>query len=161
MAQFDSYAPRIRVTPVLVPSVAYTSGDVVGGIMAIPRPFNDMKNGVLKSLTVKDADNQKAAMTVLLFDQLPTGTYTDNGAFAWGTGDFAKCIGQVQVATADYVTVNGKAIADEDLARVIQDATASVVQGADTNLWAIAVTTGTPTYTTASSLELQFGVLQS
>jgi hypothetical protein len=161
MAKFDAYSPRIRSTPP-VDTSAYSSGKVIGGLQKIKAPFNDSLTGVLKSLTVKDADDQKSALTILIFDSKPNGAYADKSSFSWVAGDFDKLCGFLSVGSSDYVSVNSKAIAEYDVAMVVQDnSSPAPSQGSDSALYYVIVSGGTPTYTAADSLKLQFGFLQS
>lgn len=152
----EPYSPRLRVTPPITAG-AYTSGNVVGGLQTLV-PFGRSLTGVLKTLLVKDADAQKSAMTVLIFDDLPNGAggvYADKFDIVWGTGDFTKCIGRVSIVASDYVTVAGKALADIDLTRVVGNGASPKVN----KLYAICVLAGVPTFTTTSALEFQYGFL--
>lgn len=143
------------VTPTVQISGAYTAGYSVGAVQSIAPASIAAGLGVkLDSITVTDAANQKAAITVLFFAKTPpTATVTDNVAFAWGS-DLPLCIGKVDIAAADYETFNSKAIACKT------DINLDMVP-AGTTLFAVLVTTGTPTYVAATGLTLTFGLEQS
>lgn len=159
----DTSSPIIRV-PVTNSLGAYNAGDVIGGILTVrdgsstgAEPLLAGKTGVLKHITVKEIGTQKADLAIVLFDQLPTGTYTDNGAFDWGVGDFAKCIGIVLIDDANYVTLDGHNIATVEVSRSVQNKES----GEPRCIYAIIVANGsTPDYVTAADLELQFGFIQ-
>lgn len=140
----------------LVPTISttqYTSGDVVGGLLDFGALIAVNNRGVLKSLLVLDADNQKAALTLLLFASKPAGTFTDNSALALSAADLALVTAKVDVAPTDYETFDSKALAQIDVATVL----ASL--NSDRHLYGVLVTTGTPTFTDTDRLKLRAGVL--
>lgn len=148
----DCIVPVITTT-----AVQYTSGDSVGGIIKIADAVK-YYNGtaILKAIHVKDASNQKQPLTILIFDSLPTGaTATDNSVFAYGTS-YPQQIAKVNVVAGDYETVDSKATADID---TIAKGVKSANNGLD--LYAVIVTTGTPTYgANSTSLSICFCFLQ-
>ena len=104
------WSPTINTVP-------YSIGDVLG----IANPYTlsvnlAPHNGIiLQSLIVRDKANQKFGIDFLFFSALPTGTYTNNAAFAIDAADKAKIIGQRRVLSTDYVTLNSSfAIATQD-----------------------------------------------
>lgn len=131
----------INVTPV-IDTVAYTSGDSVGGKITAGAIANAFGQGVLKDLVVVDKANQKQPLTFLFFDQDPSaGTYTNNGAVTLDPADALKVIAKVNVAAADYETVGGKAVAAVEVSKVVKGTPDS-----NRTLYLLVVTTGTPTY---------------
>lgn len=112
--------------------------------------------GLLQSVVVYDDDNEKAAITFLFFNAAPaSGTYTGNGALSLSSGDKAIYLGRVDVATTDYFTVGGDAVAS------VKNIALPVQAVGSANLYAIpVVTSGTPTYTSSGDLQLAFGFLQ-
>lgn len=147
------------ITPTITTTdVAYTSGDNVGGVLKLDSAVTTMNGtAILKSIVVKDSLNQKSDLTILLFNTDPTqlATATDNSAFAWGSS-FPFCIGSFNVAAADYDTIDSKAIATIDvMSSPLQNANGTI------NLWAVVITTGTPTYgANATTLYITFNLLQ-
>lgn len=148
----STYSPMHSVTPVINTS-AYEAGDVVGSVLTVPGVFGQALTAILKNVLVKDNANQKAALTILFFGSLPSGTYTNNAAFSWGAGDFAKLVGKANILAADYETVGAKAVAEVEFSLNLEN-----TESTD-KLYAVVLTTGTPTYASASDLEIQFGVL--
>lgn len=146
-----------------VSTSAYTSGDVVGGATRIPRALGAYARGVLKTVLVRDADAQKAALTLLLFKDAPTGIAADNAALSLSTSDLALLVGKVNVAASDYETVGGKSVAVVDVAAALQgsagDPSDRLQHLRTGDLWLVIVTTGTPTYAAASDLSLDLGFL--
>lgn len=138
-------------------SPAYSIGDVVGGKITLTNAVRvSGGSGVLQSLLVKDTTNQKAALTILIFNADPSnGTYTDNGAITLNATDATFIIRKINVAASDYETVGTTAIAD------ISAINKTVKAASGTSLFALIVTTGTPTYgANATSLYVNFGILQ-
>lgn len=148
-------------TDILSPSItvstsAYSANDVVGGKITVPNAMRvSGGTGILQSLCIIDKANQKAALEILIFDSDPSsGTYTDNGAFTWNATDGAKLIRRISVAASDYATFGTAAIADISPGGKVLKATGSK------NLYAVIVTTGTPTYAATTDLAVRWGILQ-
>lgn len=146
----------VLVTPTVTISTSiYAAGDVIGDELTLTNAMRvSSGSGVLHSIAVFDADNEKAAFDILLFESDPAGTYTDNAAASWNTADFAKFLGRVNVATTDYLTVNSRALA------VKTGIGLTVKASGSRNLYAVLIATGTPTYTATTDLTLRFGFLQ-
>lgn len=149
----------IVITPTLTVSTsAYSAGDCVGGILTLPAALLPRTaGGTLVSLAVTDASDQKAALEVLVFDAEPSGgTYTDNGALALSAADLSHLLARVPVATSDYVTVGSVAVATVGAVNKALAAGAAV-----TDLYAVVMATGTPTYAAGTDLVLRFGVARN
>jgi hypothetical protein len=135
--------------PLTIDTDAYTAGDVVGGLLAIP--FTRVGGGgLLRRLMVIDDDNEKTELTVYVFDQQPS-TIADDAAFAPTVADLKKLIGSVVAAAADYVTLGANAIAVK--ANIDMDISAPVG-----SIWAYVVCTGTPTYAAETDLMLRLTI---
>lgn len=102
----------LRPTITIGASPDYAAGDVVGGIVELTGAVDVSGRPVeLTSLAVKDAGGQAPALTFLFFRATPSGgTYTDNAALVWGSGDLANLVGAVTVASADYSTLASKSL---------------------------------------------------
>lgn len=145
----------------LVPTIsttAYTAGDVIGGELLLTNAMRlTNQTARLKSLTMLDQDNQKAAYTLLLFDQDLT-TPADNAAWAWQSADRAKLIAAISVrsgdisASGDWVTVGGTAVCTIPLADIMAVGTGIA------NLYLVVVIGEAKTFTTTSSLRLHIGL---
>lgn len=143
----------IKDTTAVSTSPAYTAGDAVGGKRTLSSALTSVGTGILESITILDRANQKAAMTLFIFDADPSAaTITDNSAFVFSTDDL-KVIAQINIAAADYVTTNSKAIAQKT-------GLGMTLKSAGTTLYAALVTTGTPTFAATSDVQLEFGILQ-
>lgn len=90
---------RIAVTPT-IGTVAYTAGDVVGGLMTFGITDQGF-DGQLSSILVTDAAAQGEAYTLYVFEAVPS-TIADDAAFAPTLADLKKLVTTVAVGTADY-----------------------------------------------------------
>lgn len=141
---------RIAVTPA-VDTVAYTAGEVVGGLMTFevaPQGFD----GEIKSVLVVDAANQKEPYTLYVFSAEPSA-FVDTAAFMPTAADLNKLVTTVTVGTADYTTsastigyalLGGHEDTDMDVP----------IHSDNGDLYIYAVADGTPDYATASDLVL-------
>lgn len=144
---------------------AYSAGDGVGGLLKFAQAAGAFSNAVLQSLVVKEKGTQKAALSFLFFREAPTGIPADNGAFTFTAADLAKCVGRVEVATTDYVTLGTYSVAVVYPGLVVSGhadtGPATDVQNAG-DLWvAIILPAGSaPTYGSTSDLIIELGMLQ-
>ena len=166
--------PQINVSRVVsvVPTIstsAYTSGDQLGGIMTLtdvirPNPSNLSGLTELVSIVVLDGSLQNAAMDIWIFNQSPTVTSVDNGAFSMSDANQAlQCLGSVSIGVsgtsgAYSASALNSVSSNPNLNLLLEvDFTAEGVPPNPNNLYAIAIVRGTPTYTTTSSLKFLFG----
>lgn len=137
-----------EVTPTISTS-AYAADDQVGAVQTL-----NVDPGVrrLVSITVIDKAKQKAELEFLLFKELPTVASADNAACNVADAEIAaKCIGVVTLAATDYTDLSAGAVGT-----VQCDV---VVQTTGSKLYALAKTTGTPTYVSTSDLVVKYGLL--
>jgi hypothetical protein len=138
-----------------VTAAAYSAGNAVGGKRTLANAVRvSGGTGILQSLTLLDRANQKAAMTLYIFDADPTNaTLTDHAAFVFSTDDL-KVIAQVTINAGDYVTTNSKAIVNYGGLGIPLKAASG------TTLYAALVTSGTPTFANTTDVQLEVGILQ-
>lgn len=161
-----SPVPRINVTktvsvvPTISTSPAYTSGDQLGGIMTLVDVVRqDSGTGIgtseLHSVTILDGDKQDVAIDIWFFNVSPTVTSTDNAAFSMSDANQAlQCIGCVSVGTSySDAALNSTSSDGKNIGLVLQ---ANGTSATPTNLYAIAIVRGTPTYTTTTNLKFLF-----
>lgn len=87
----------------------YAANDVIDGIKTLSDVAVSGAGALLKSVTLKEPGGQTPAMTLLFFKATPAGgTYGDNGALVWGSGDLANLVGVVRILTTDWVTIVAK-----------------------------------------------------
>jgi hypothetical protein len=150
------YTAEVNGTPVVTASSAYSAGNCVGGKLTLANAVRVAGGtAALQSLLLIDAANQKAALELLLFNADPTASIlNDKAAAVIHANDIAKIVRRISIATADYVTIDSKAIVDLAIAgRVLKAASG-------TSLYAALVTSGTPTYAATTDLTLRLGMLQ-
>lgn len=146
---------RTEAEALTVDTNAYTANDVVGGLITF-NVANAAGSGVIRWARLVDDDNEKAELTLYLFNESPT-TIADDAAFAPAIADLKKYIGKILFQAADYETINGNAVAilghgvSTDYLNI--DFTSS-----DGNLYGYLVCTGTPTYTAATDLHVTLGI---
>lgn len=153
-------------TTVIKPTITvdtgiYAANDVLGalvvsGVVTLTGAVRiSGGTGVLESVSVFDDDNEKNPITLLFFDSAPaSGTYVGNGALSLSTGDKAKYIGRVNISAADYETQGGDAFA------CIKGIGLAVQASGSANLYMIPmVTSGTPTYTASTDIQMVLGFL--
>lgn len=144
----------VKIVPVISTS-AYVAGYTVGGIQTLTNAVAPRGSGIIHSLTILDEANVKAPFDILIFDISPSAaTTTDHVAFAPSSND-VNVVARVAVATGDYATVGGEAFAQKSGLDLVVQALSGF------NLYAVAVTSGTPTYTAADDLQFVWGTVSS
>lgn len=156
-ANVGGFTALIKLAPTVSTS-AYSAGFVVGGLQTLTNAVRTAGTGIWTSFFIMDLSNQKQPMTVLLFDADPTAagtpaTVADHGAYAAGTAT-PRLIAQAQVVASDYVSNDTKAFANIPIPNL------PVKAASGTSLFAVVVTTGTPTYSNAAHVQFGFGLLQ-
>jgi hypothetical protein len=149
--------PAISVTPTISTS-AYSANFCVGGKLTLPNAVRVAGgSSILQSIFLIDRANQKAALSILFFNADPSAsTLADHAQPTLAAADISALIRRVEIAASDWVTTDH---AGTDFATADIGALAKMVRPAGgTSLYAIIVTTGTPTYT-ALALTLNVGVL--
>lgn len=138
---------RIIARTPTVSTTAYAANDVVGTRMQLGPIEAPAK---LTSITVIDRSAQAAVLEVIFFEKNPSAsTLTDNAAPTLNATEVGNIVARVQVAAADYAAaINGVRVANlSNLNRIVKGS----------NLTAVLVTTGTPTYA-LGALTLKFGI---
>lgn len=149
MAQ-GAWTNLVTVTPT-VGAALFAANDVVGGKLTIAGAVR-LPAGAsnLQTLSLVDAAKQNAALKIFIFNSALAGSYADNAAEAVTAADWLKCIGFLTVAAGEYQTMaNASVVSQTGIAMPVKLASGS-------SLYALIVTTGTPTYT-ANALQLIFG----
>lgn len=145
----------LKVVPVISTS-AYVAGYTVGGIQTLSNVVAPRSSGQIHSLLILDKSNQKAALDILIFELNPTAsTTTDHAAFVLSTND-VNVIARIAVAGSDYVQIGTESFAQKSGL----DLSVQAVNGSF-NLFAVPVTSGTPTYTSTSDLQFVWGTVAS
>jgi hypothetical protein len=146
----------VQVNPTVTAS-SYSANNVVGGIQTLTGLMRGASTlGLLESVSVIDAAAQAAQLSIFFFKATPTGgTYTDHGALVLAAADLPNYLGKIDLTAATYDAM-GTAVKSNTLANIGLE-----LQGDSSgNVYAIATTTGTPTYT-ALCLTFTYGARQS
>ena len=141
---------KVSIRPTVSLS-AYHANDCVGGLIHVAAGVQRNDQEILQSIHIADLANQKAGLVLVFFDAEPSaGTYTDHAAIDF-SDDAEKIIRSVLVNTSDYQTVGGIALADINIAQTLyQDVK---------DLHLAIMCTGTPTFTGASDLKIELGLV--
>jgi len=134
---------------------AYASGDAVGTKITFD---NAPRSGVIHAISVTDLDKQSLALDIIFFRKNPAATtFTDNTALDVADADLLYIIGHVALVAGDYA-----ALVDSSFATKYALGLPFRLEGPREGLalYACAVTRGTPTYATASALQLTVHILQ-
>lgn len=131
------------ITPVVLNSDAYDSGDVLFDTTEVGCAAH-FEGGVagLNSITLLDKDDQKIAMTLVFFDA-NVSLGTKDSAPSISDTNAENVVGYLDIAAGDYKDLGGASVA------VIRNVGLVMKAGAATrSLWVAAFTGGTPTHTT-------------
>jgi hypothetical protein len=141
--------------PITVSTAIYAAGDVIGGRLTLTNAVRITSGtGILQDISMTTADAEALACRILIFDSQPATNPTDNNAFTWGSGDRARLLGVVDVASGDWITVAGTGICHKQQIGMVIAANGSL------NLFAFIVATATPQFTAVSDLSVRFKFLQ-
>lgn len=149
MIDYDPVVRTATASPTCDTNI-YASGDLIGGKLSLVVNKN---NGVINTLVLTDAANQKSALDVVFFVDNPSNTvFTDQAALDIHDTDLKLIAGRITLAATDYVSY-----ADNAEATVKPNFGYQLVSG--TTLYACLVSRGTPTYAAATDLQLRVTVL--
>lgn len=146
---------RVAVTPTISTSV-YASGDVIGGLQTIASAarVSGGSGTILSIIVVDKTQAQRAAMDILFFDRSVT-VAADNAAVATSDADMANILGVVSIGP--YNTA-WPGTPQNSVSTLINVGLPYVLNGTD--LFAVAVVRGTPTYVATSDLEFKYTLLR-
>lgn len=145
-------------TPV-INTAAYTSGDELGTLQTLTGAARYSGGaGKLLAVTVLDKTQaQRSAIDVLFFDRSIT-VAGNNNPFLPSDADMANCLGLVAIATGDYNTAWAGTPTNSLATKVLATPLPFVVNATD--LFALAVVRGTPTYTAVNDLVFSYLIEQ-
>lgn len=132
-------------------TTAYTTGNVVGGLISLVPTFRGTGSGapdaggITQSVRINLKDVQTATFKAYEFTSLPTTTFTDNGTASLSTADKLKVLGPIALSSPDSGLGTHTVYQTDAIAR------AHVASGA-TDYWVVVVT-GTPTFASASNFQ--------
>lgn len=154
MASQSKGVLRKVAVDITVDTNIFASGDALhSGAILLQNCFQgDNHSGTLETIVVIDQDNEKSALSLHFFRGDPSGVApVVNAAFDPSDADLDNLyIGYAPVAAGDY-----KSFADNAVATV-RNVGLSIVQDTkgDRDLYLVAVSEGTPTYTAATDLRV-------
>jgi len=151
--QAMAWPPSVRIsqTPTVSTSPAYTAGDAVGGLLTFANAVRESgSSGVLMSVVVIDASQQRPSLELVLFDRTFTAS-TDNAVFDPTDADLANCIGVVAIGSWSNFS-------DNSVATVSGVSLPIVLNG--TSLFGQLLTRGTPTFVATSDISVLCTVLE-
>jgi len=139
---------RVQVTPTISTTPAYTSGDVLGGLQTISNAARiSGGSGTVSSILVLDKTQaQRAAIDIMFFDRSVT-VASDNAAVAMSDADMAFCLGILSIGPYN-TAFPGTPL--NSISTLLNVGLRFVLNGTD--LYAVAVVRGTPTYTSTTDL---------
>lgn len=141
---------RTAVASPTCDTAAYATGELIGGKLSLAI---NKSNGIIQTVVLTDAANQKVAMDVVFFVQDPSSTtFTDQAALDIHDTDLKYIAGRISIAAADYVSY-----ADNAEATVNTQFAFQLTSG--TTLYACLVSRGAPTYAAATDLQLRVTIL--
>lgn len=145
-------AVRLAQTPAISSGAAYAAKDAIGGLLTFAGAARSAGGSCrIDSVQIVDKGQQLAAMDVVFFDRAITAP-TDNAVFAPTDAELANAVGFVALSAGDYADLSTNAVADVPFGREV------VLNGSD--LYAVLVARGTPTYTSVADLVVTVTVTQ-
>jgi hypothetical protein len=159
MPYSPDWSPKFHSVAVAGGTIAYAAGDSYGGPLeftgAAINKDNEVSFGYVCDLYIQEVGIVGAAFDVYLFRGEPT-TIADNAALALTSDDLLKAFACVQVASADYKNVIKSGGGTIKWAH--KDELQHEFPRGDGNLYAYLVPTGTPTFPSASVINVMLGV---
>lgn len=144
------WSDLVVVTPAIA-AAGFSAKDVVGGKLTLTGAVRlAAGKGKITGVKLVDASKQNADMLIFIFGADLAGSYADNDAEAVTAADWLKWIGTIKILSTDYEQMANASLVDLGFELDVKAA-------AGTTLYALIVTTGTPTYD-EDALQLTFAV---
>jgi hypothetical protein len=135
------------IAPIVVtPSAAYASGNAVGGIVTISAMFRQGRTGILQSTRINIKSVQTAEFDIYQFTALPATTINDKATPSLSTADALLVWPPIKLTNNDSTLGTMTVYGSDQLAAARKSSSQSD--------WFLVVTKGTPTFTTASDVQL-------
>jgi hypothetical protein len=149
MGRVGGVTKEVCVTPVVTSGSAYSAGNVVGGLITFANAMLSANSGSLQSIRMTTKSVQSAEFDISFLSALPSAPSTefpDKAAPAIAAADVGLVLPPIKLTTnfsgLGTHTVYGA------------DAIARAVNNAGSSAYAVITTPGTPTFTSASDLQL-------
>ena len=141
----------VIVTPTIA-GASFSINDFVGGKLTLANAVRiSGGTGELNTLAIVDVSKQNVPLSIFIFGADLAGTYVSNAAESITAVDWLKWLGTIDILSSDYKSMaNASVISLGGIGMKVKATTG-------TSLYALIVTTGTPTYT-ANCLQLTFGI---
>ena len=150
LGEVGRWSDLITVTPAIA-AAPFSANDVVGGKLTLSGAVRVAGGkGKITGLKLVDASQQNAGLLIFIFGADLAGAYLDNAAEAVTAADWLKWIGTIKILPTDYEEMANASLVDLGFEMDVKAV-------AGTTLYALIVTTGTPTYG-ANALQLIFAV---
>ncbi len=152
----------VYATPTITASSAYTNVMQLGGVQTLTVSMDSRTGVELKDITVVDLDKQSSQIDVMFFSSLPTFTSAEHATWALSNANASLLIGTVNLPAANYANANAQSFLEKTgINLVMHPKPVTQVTGlTSTKIYAVAVSRGTPTYTTTSSLIFLYKFIQ-
>lgn len=156
---------KVQVFTPVVTAGAYAANQCVGTLFEIPGATLDSSGyALVKSCLGLSKSKADPALTLLLFSQKPTGTYTDTAACNPSAADLALISGAVKFGTTWIDFATASASQSPDLDAVVHPLPLDPLNAGyqkSTSLWGLlVVTSGTPTFGSTSDLTVKIALEQ-
>ena len=136
---------------------AYASGDFIGDDKSKITGAVDGSGstGIIQSIIVSDLAKQDAPLDIVFFDADPTGTtFTDQDALDIDDADLPKVLGVVSINASDYADFADNSVAIKESIGLAFTAVGTA------DIFFAVVSRGTPTYISASDLQVTVVILK-
>jgi hypothetical protein len=152
MGRVGGVTKEVCVSPTVTASSAYTAGNAVGALITFPSAFLSANSGILHSVRLTSKSVQTAEFDVSFFSALPTTAFADKTAPAIAAADVALVQPPIKL-TNNYSGLGTHTVYGAD-------GISRPVNTVGTSAYALIITTGTPTFTSASDIQLCASWLQ-
>ena len=151
IGRFGGVTTEVCVVPVITPSSAYTAGNAVGPLIAFPNAFLSANTGVLQSVRLTSKSVQTAEFDVTFFSALPATVFTDYAAPAIVAADALLAQPPIKLINNNS-GLGGTTYGLDSISRPVNEAGSTA--------YAVITTPGTPTFASATDLQLCASWLQ-
>jgi hypothetical protein len=146
MGRFSFVSQENCVIPTVTAGSAYGAGNVVGGLLTFPSAVLSAQTANLQSVRLSMKSVQTAEFDVTFLSGLPVTTFTDKTAPALAVGDFAIVQPTIKLTIPFSGLGTHTVYGADNINRGIK--------AAQSSFYAVITTPGTPTFVSASDIQL-------
>jgi hypothetical protein len=157
LAQNATNSPAVSSTlDSITPNTsAYVAGNCLGGVRPVSAMVAPSGPGgaVISGVTITDPSHNSAAneaQNIIVFNALPTGTYTDHAACNIAAADQDNVVGIIQVAAANCIQDSTPSTTICDVRNIGLAVNPLVLPVKTSQLWFLPIVTATPTFGTTT-----------